>query len=234
LASGEYLVNLSAHCIPTNSEWLANLLRPLQSDDTIAATYGNQIPIKGLNPFEERLTIAAFRPDREGNVKAIFSNSNCAVRKRVWEKYPFDEKASFAEDFLWSQLLPIDYRIKYVAVAAVYHSHPLTFAYWSKRYYDNGLMIQYLSQVYGFNYPWKSKTTYPYAFLQKLYERVPFLKSIHNYLVELYDVVTFMLRHKYFLSILIFPIFFLVKQYYFHKGFREGKRLYAFHNKVEK
>ena len=51
----------------------------------------------------------------------------------------FDENASFAEDFIWSQLIPPECKIKYVPSASVCHSHPLSFKFWAKRYFDSGL-----------------------------------------------------------------------------------------------
>jgi glycosyltransferase involved in cell wall biosynthesis len=111
VAQGRYLINLSAHCIPTNNRWIASIVSDLRADAEIAATYGEQIPIQGLNPFEERVVAAAFALDKNGAVGPPFSNANCAVRKEIWQRYPFDEKATFAEDFIWSQILPKQYKI---------------------------------------------------------------------------------------------------------------------------
>ena len=213
LAMGEFIVNLSAHCIPVDSKWLANLLAPLLSDPYVAATYGNQVPITGLNPFEERSLIANFGYNGE----AHFSNANCAIRKSIWEKYPFDEKAIFAEDFIWSQLLPSEFKIKYVPTAAVYHSHPLTFKYWSKRYYDTGLVIQYMAYVYGLVYPSSRESQnhfVKFAILQRN------LRTVWNYFI-------FLVKYKYIRYIPISPIFFILKHYYLHKGIKQGKRLYG-------
>lgn len=205
LALGEYIVYLSAHCIPLDSKWVANLLEPLQSDPSIAATYGNQVPIKGVNPFEEQSLISGF-----GNGKAHFSNANCAIRKRAWGKYPFDEKVSFSEDFIWSQVLPFKYKIKYVPTAAVYHSHPFTFRYWAKRHYDSGLADQYMMYFYGFEPIWKGRS----------YKGEKILETGWNYFV-------FLLKNRYFRYIPILPIYFIVRGYYYHKGLKQGKRLYG-------
>lgn len=205
LALGEYIVYISAHCIPTDSKWMANLLEPILSDPSIAATYGNQVPIKGMNPFEERSLISGF-----GNGKAHFSNANCAIRKRVLEKYPFDEKVSFSEDFIWSQVLPFEHKIKYVSTAPVYHSHPFTLRYWAKRHYDSGLADQYMTYFYGFEPIWKGRS----------YKGKKVLETVWNHLV-------FLLDNRYFRYIPILPIYFILRGYYYHKGISDGKRLYG-------
>jgi glycosyltransferase involved in cell wall biosynthesis len=227
LARGEYLINLSAHCIPVDTKWMGNLLHPLLNDASITATYGQQLPIKGLNPFEERLTIAAFSPNADGKIKAIFSNSNCAIRKCVWEKYPFDEKATFAEDFIWAERLPSEYKIKYVPDAGVFHTHPLSFNYWAKRYFNNGVVDQYLEYVYGLKYPWRSQGyTYKGRYiLAKQIVRGGKL-AIRSYMIELFAVMAFLLKHKYFGYIPVFPIYLVLKRYYYRKGINEGRKRY--------
>ena len=103
LAMGEFIVNLSAHCIPVDSKWLGNLLAPLLSEPSIAATYGNQVPIRGLNPFEEWSLITNFGRNGE----AHFSNANSIIRKTMCKEYPFDEKAVFAEDYIWFKIITL-------------------------------------------------------------------------------------------------------------------------------
>ena len=100
LAEGGYIINLSAHCIPVSRTWMSSLLKPMMDDPSVAATFGMQEPIEGLNPFEEITLLAGFSPDENGNILPLFSNSNCAIRKKVWMEHAFDEKATFAEDFI--------------------------------------------------------------------------------------------------------------------------------------
>ena len=49
LARGEYIIFLSAHCAPCHHLWLWELIAPLESDATLAATYGQQKPRTGVN-----------------------------------------------------------------------------------------------------------------------------------------------------------------------------------------
>lgn len=222
LAVGKYLINLSAHCIPTDSKWMSRLLNPLRSNPSIAATYGKQVPIKGLNPFEERLLIAAFTPDDDGRIKPPFSNSNCAIRKTVWETYPFDERASFAEDFIWSQVLAPGYRIEYVPAASVYHTHPLALRYWSKRSYDSGRAVQYLKYVYGLRYPWHDGM---YEGERPLWKRT--VKILRRFAVEGYHTVNFLFSNGYIGHLAVLPLYLLLGRYFFYKGLVEGRRLYG-------
>jgi rhamnosyltransferase len=147
LAKGKFIVYLSAHCIPTNGQWLSNLVQPL-NDPCIAATYGRQEPIKAVNPIEE-LELIYYFLSNTNYTKAIFSNSNCAIKKEVLEKYPFDEKISFLEDFLWRNQLPEKYKIKYVPLASVYHSHPFRIKYWYNRLRNNEIANFYLKTFYN-------------------------------------------------------------------------------------
>ncbi len=228
LAPGPYVVNLSAHCKPVDDKWLAKLLAPLVSDPSIAATYGKQVPIKGCNPLEERKMIAAFTLHGDGTLRVKFSNSNCAIRKSVCETYPFDEKAAFAEDFIWSQVLPAEYKIKYVADAAVYHSHPLKFRFWTRRSYDNGIIGEYLKHVYGLDYPWRRRSSE-----RDLAPRA-FAKAAKSTMLDAYNLFLFVTKHGYLHYIPHFLVYFFLDRYYYNLGAREGARLYGSFKKEEK
>lgn len=225
-AEGDYLINLSAHCIPANSVWMARLLNPLLRNPNLAATYGKQIPIKGLNPFEERQLIAAFTANEAGAVKTPFSNSNCAIRKAVWATYPFDEQASFAEDFIWSQCLPAEHPIQYVSDAMVYHTHPLNFRYWAKRCYENGLFTKYLEHVYGFQYPWIDQQLDGSQAVSDT-----FMSAVRNYAVECFHLMQFLSKNRYFGVVPVLPVYVMLERYYYEKGVSEGKRLYGSYEK---
>jgi glycosyltransferase involved in cell wall biosynthesis len=224
LARGRYLINLSAHCIPTDSGWMAKLVGWLRSDSSIVATYGGQVPIKGVNPFEERSVLANFTQDKDGRIRPPFSNANCAIRKDIWEKYPFDEKASFAEDFIWSQMLPKPNEIRYVPEAAVYHTHPLRFKYWAKRSYENGLVVQYLNNVYGLQYHWATTTSAPVSgrsFVTR------FFAMLARRAARSLEMITYLIENRYLMFIPVFPIYAALEQYCYRRGLAEGLKLYS-------
>jgi glycosyltransferase involved in cell wall biosynthesis len=224
LAQGRYLINLSAHCIPTNGRWIANILNDLRVDPQIAAVYGGQLPIKGMNPFEERSLTAVFTPDDNGKIGSPFSNANCAVRKEIWERYPFDEKASFAEDFIWSQMLPKEHKIKYVSDAAVYHSHPLQLRYWAKRSYDNGVLVQYLEHVYGLQYRWGviNNGLAP----ERAYWK-GFFGIVGRHVSRCLKMLAFLRGNRYLRFLPVFPIYMVLEQYHYRRGLADGLKLYG-------
>lgn len=135
-ASGDYVANLSAHSPPTSDRWLANLTEPLGREE-VAAVYGKQVPREGVNPFEEMDLRSAF-PDEERVFARSeqytpdrpiegfhFSNSNCALKREVWDERKFDEALPFAEDQLWGrEVLAAGYEVVYRSDAGVYHTHP--------------------------------------------------------------------------------------------------------------
>jgi glycosyltransferase involved in cell wall biosynthesis len=220
LAEGQYLINLSAHCIPTSDRWIANMLRDLRVKSRIAATYGGQVPIKGLNPFEERSLLVAFKADENGRIGPPFSNANCAIRKETWERYPFDETASFAEDYIWSQLLPKQFEIKYVPEAEVYHTHPARFKYWAKRSYDNGLFVQYLENVYGLQYRWAVGEN-------RIANNPRNFVALLRYAVRSVRVMWFLIANGYLKFLPVFPIYSALEQYYYRKGLADGRKRYG-------
>jgi glycosyltransferase involved in cell wall biosynthesis len=154
LANGDYVVFLSAHCLPCGHFWLSELLGPLKSNTQLVATYGRQVPQPGVNLFEEPELVAAYTLREDQTVRAPFSNANSAIRKEVLQHYPFDESIPTGEDFLWAYTLPEECRVQYVHSAAVFHSHPPTLRYWRQRWYSEGMMAAYLTQLYCVTDPW--------------------------------------------------------------------------------
>lgn len=221
LANADLIIYLSAHCIPSNAHWMSELLAPLITGNA-SATFGKQEPIIGLNPFEEQSILEHFASGEVDQTKIVFSNSNSAVKKCVLKEFPFDEKATFAEDFIWAQLLPPEYAIQYVPSSSVYHSHPLAFQYWKKRYYDSGLAGFYVENVCGLPWPWRLPTDTVVNHFLRRYLVVAKLVSITYVKVSM-----FLFRNKYYGHLFIAPIFVIFRQYYHQKGWRKGKELYS-------
>jgi glycosyltransferase involved in cell wall biosynthesis len=130
--SGEYVVAISAHCVPLDNHWLAKLAAPLEQDPGIAATFGRQVAWPHSDAVESRFLKYYFgESDREfGSLAAnahpldsLFSNANSCMRRSLLTRYPF-EHLPWAEDRYWAhQVLASGHRIRYQADAAVYHSH---------------------------------------------------------------------------------------------------------------
>ena len=122
-ARGSVVAILSAHCIPTSERWLELLVSPLRDDESIAASYGRQLPLSFSTPEDKADLYAVFRPESRLQVSDGFlNNANSAIRKSVWEEHPFDEAVTNIEDRVWGEWLVNNrWRIFYSAEAGVYH-----------------------------------------------------------------------------------------------------------------
>lgn len=123
-ANGKYIVCLSAHCIPENDLWLANLVKNLDLKN-IAAVYGKQKPLPYSSSFDKRDLYNLFGDDRRIQKKdTFFHNANSAIKRDIWIKYKFDEKTPHIEDRIWSnKILKKNYKIIYEPKASVFHWH---------------------------------------------------------------------------------------------------------------
>lgn len=123
-ASGEYLVFISAHCVPVNNEWLSNLILPLKSPE-VAGVYGKQEPTDDSDPFDKRDLILTFGLDRKVQwSEPFFHNANSALKKELWDKIPFDNDVTNIEDRVWAaNMQHLGYCICYEPSARVFHHH---------------------------------------------------------------------------------------------------------------
>lgn len=151
-ASGEYLVFLSGHCIPTTGEWLANLIAPLESGEAVY-TYGRQEGSQ-LSAYSEIQHFNKYFPASAEvrPMKGFSNNANAALTRSVWKRYPFDEALTGLEDMaLAKELLANSYRVTYQADASVYHIHTETFAQTTHRYQREAYALCDISPLIQFN-----------------------------------------------------------------------------------
>jgi rhamnosyltransferase len=123
-SNGEYIVIISGHCIPTNELWLSNLVSNL-ADETVAGVYGRQEPLSFTSALDKRDLLITFGLDKRFQKKdSFFHNANSALRRDIWEKYPFDESVRHIEDRVWGvKVIEGGYSIVYEPSASVYHHH---------------------------------------------------------------------------------------------------------------
>jgi len=206
LTQGEIICCLSAHCLPNNNQWLMELTEPILSGQA-EATIGKQIPIKGMNPFEEVALLTLFPAKTPKKYSPHMSNANCSFLKKLWEENKFDEKIVMWEDFFWQSQLKHKYRFIYCPSATVYHSHPFTLKYWLKRSYFDGKAAQYIYQQTGFDITYGDLTS-----------RKACLK---HFLLTSYIAGRYFIRQKYpkmlFLLPVVKPLLFMA----YLKGIRE-------------
>jgi len=124
VSSGDYIVCLSAHCIPVNEFWLEKLIQDIE-DQKVAGIYGRQEPLSFSSDIDKRDLLTVFGLDKKIQVKdSFFHNANSAFRKDIWQKFPFDENISNIEDRVWGeQVISEGLRIIYEPQASVYHWH---------------------------------------------------------------------------------------------------------------
>lgn len=123
-AKGELIVAISAHAIPIDDQWLKNLVSPLENN-TVAGSYGRELPKPNANPMEARKKLGTFlNKDVVQKSRFFFSNANNCFRKSLWLDNNFNENFKSAEDNEWAnRIIKKGYKIYYKANATVYHSH---------------------------------------------------------------------------------------------------------------
>lgn len=123
-SKGEYIVCLSAHCLPAREDWLEQFLANFK-DSKVAGVYGRQIPMKFTSPSDKRDLLVTFGLDKRVHKRdSFFHNANSMISRAVWEKHPFDEKATNIEDRIWGkEVIEAGYNLIYEPEAPVYHYH---------------------------------------------------------------------------------------------------------------
>lgn len=126
-SSGKYIICISAHCIPKDENWIQSLLINFDENEKLAGVYGRQLPLAFTSDADKRDLLIAFGQDKKVQKKDyFFHNANSMLPRSIWEKFPFDEKASNIEDRIWGKLvLEAGYTIIYEPTASVYHYHGL-------------------------------------------------------------------------------------------------------------
>lgn len=146
-SDAEYVVNLSAHSEPVDRHWLAYLLEPF-SDENVGGVYGRQVPIRGVDPFEEIELEMGF-PDNTVYMKySGFSNASCALRRDLWKRFPFDEQLISCEDGDWAtRVSDAGYRVVYQPSSVVYHSHEFAVTKVYRRWYWRSYALRMLVET---------------------------------------------------------------------------------------
>jgi rhamnosyltransferase len=200
---GNIICCISAHCLPTDSLWLHRITKPIL-DGECHATYGRQIPIKSVNPFEEFSFYKHFPEGEKKKGRVAFSNANCAFLKKLWEEVKFDEDIPSWEDYLWYHLLKGKYIFKYIPDACVYHSHPFSIGRIKRIAYQDGMSFRYMRERYGLN----------------IFGDDSFIKNKFIYILK--DIVNhgrFFFEQKYYKFILALPILKMMSYFNYLKGY---------------
>ncbi|MCS6818131.1 MAG: glycosyltransferase [Blastocatellia bacterium] len=150
---GQFVALLVQDALPANEWWLERLIEPMRRDASIAGTYSRQVPRPGSDAFVRRHVSdhIASRPEprlqklesaqtlsalslEEKIALFSFDNVSSAIRRSVWERFPFG-RAAFGEDIRWAKrVMEAGYAIYYQPDSVVIHSHDRSAWYDFKRF----------------------------------------------------------------------------------------------------
>ena len=149
-AAGDIVVFFTQDAVPQDEHCLDSLLRPLYENESIAVSYGRQLPQPDASLFGRHLRMFNYGDtscvrqldDRlKFGLKTVFVSNSCAAyRKKALALVDyFGRDHLFGEDACAvGRLLLKGYRIAYVAEAKVYHSHNYSMLQEFRRYFDVG------------------------------------------------------------------------------------------------
>ena len=155
LGTGEFIVFLTQDAKPASKLWLQNFIDAMKIDDDVVGGFGIHYPYPDCNIFDKRDLKALFNgygtdntiyllEDKERykvdegyrHLLSFFSDNNSCLRRKAWEKYPYDN-VDFAEDQIWAKkMIELGYKKIYCPFAPVYHSHNYELKTYKQRYYD--------------------------------------------------------------------------------------------------
>lgn len=142
-SNGEFCAFLTHDALPTDRDWLANLVGALEQDDAIAGAFGRHVAYDTANVFTQRDLEQHFKgfldhplvvghdldadkfEDDVGwrQFLHFYSDNNSCLRRSVWEHIPYPD-VDFAEDQIWAQhIIEAGYSKAYAPDAVVSHSH---------------------------------------------------------------------------------------------------------------
>ena len=142
-SSGQVLVFVSGHCVPTDEHWLRQLCTPI-AEGLVDYSYGRQLG-GPESRFSECRIFEKYYPALSRLPQAGFfcNNANSALSRQAWATHRFDEELTGLEDMeLAKRLCDANGRVGYVAEAAVYHYHHEHWAQVKRRFEREALALQ--------------------------------------------------------------------------------------------
>lgn len=124
-SKGDYILIISAHCIPCDNFLIENLVTKLIQNPKICASYARQVSLN----FSDELTIRdlMLTYGSESKIQKAdpqFNNACSIIRKSEWKNNKFDNLITNLEDRYWaSQMLKKKKFIYYSSESKVFHYH---------------------------------------------------------------------------------------------------------------
>lgn len=152
-SSGDVLVFVSAHVFPTHDVWLEKLVAPFDNPKVVL-TYGKQ---RGdtVNKFSEHQIFTKWFPNQPAFPQESYfcNNANCAIRKSVWERLPYDEALTGLEDLDWAKRAQAEGGwLVYVPEAKIIHVHDETWSQVQNRYRREALALRRIDEHVKFTF----------------------------------------------------------------------------------
>lgn len=125
-ANGKFCVNASAHVYPKRKDWLERLVEAFEED--VALVYGKQRG-NDVTTYSENQIFKQWFPEEDIDRQdhPFCNNANAAVRREVWEQFPYDEQLTGLEDVDWAKRVQkAGYNVSYSADAEIVHVHDET------------------------------------------------------------------------------------------------------------
>lgn len=145
-SEGRFIAIISAHAMPADRFWLANLIDPLRDSHT-AMVYGRQQGV-GQSRFGEFLDFPrTFGSKREALKPPNFfaNNANSAIRRDLWNLHMFDETLPGLEDIDWAKhWMENGYTVVYEPSSIIYHVHDEIWSQVRHRYYREGQAARWI------------------------------------------------------------------------------------------
>jgi rhamnosyltransferase len=151
--NSEFVVFLTQDAIPANENMLAELIKPMQTDPSIAVCYGRQLPKPDATPLERFARQFSYPTEsilktasdiKTLGIRTFFCSNSCsAIRRVIFEELSgFENSVNTNEDMLFAaRAIRAGYGVYYCSQAQVYHSHNLSFSDVFKRYWRIGIFF---------------------------------------------------------------------------------------------
>jgi len=148
--NSEFVVFLTQDAIPVDEQMIAELIKPMQTDPSIAICYGRQLPRANARPLERFFREFNYPPQsilktKDSipilGLKTFFCSNSCSViRRSIFNKLGgFKNNVIVNEDMLFAaKAILAGYAVYYNAEAKVYHSHSYSLPGIYKRYFNIG------------------------------------------------------------------------------------------------
>lgn len=126
-SDSDYIICLSAHCIPCGKDWVSSFVDFMQSNLEVVGAYGRQYALSCTQPDDARdLMITFGRELRIFEKDFFFHNANSIIRTKFWVEHPFDDDVPHIEDRVWAKkVIELGFKTAYLPQAGVFHYHGL-------------------------------------------------------------------------------------------------------------